>query len=363
MGLSDARWIAMPAHLRGSAGPLLRRSFAVDAPVESATLRICGLGFHEARLNGRRVGDHVLDPAQTDYDLRCLYVTHDVSGLLRTGANVIGVMLGDGWFNQDRVWRNRVRNGVSYGPPRLLAELRILCADGTELVLRTDQKWRCATGPITSSNVYAGERYDARLEEQGWDTSDFDDAHWAPADTVSPPGGRLQEQEMPPVRAVEEIGPVGITTVGQARHVVDMGQNFAGWARIRLSAPAGTTVGLRFAETLGPDGMIDTASTGVFATGVEQTDTYICRGNGIETWEPRFTYHGFRYVEVRGWPGVPTHDDITGVVVHTDLPRAGTFECSDARLNRLRSETRTSSARTRSITTRACDSGRSISTT
>ena len=328
----QSKWIGTTSDSASKNAPLLRREFTVNSRVESATLKISGLGYYEAWISGRRVGDHVLDPAQTDYGKRVFYVTHDVSDSVQNGINAIGVMLGNGWFNQDRVWGEC---GLSYGKPRLLAELHIRFADGTDRILGTDESWKWAPGPITDNNIYAGETYDARREQAEWNSPGFDDSGWARTAIVPEPGGRLQRQEMPPIRTVEELQPAEVSEVVPGRYVVDMGQNFAGWARIRVQAPAGAEIRLRFAETLKPDGNVDTASTGVFATGVEQIDSYICRGRGVETWEPRFTYHGFRYVEVTGWPGELDPDDITGVAVHTDLPVAGEFQCSDERLNRL----------------------------
>jgi alpha-L-rhamnosidase len=331
------KWIGMTEEWRGSAAPLLRRDFPLPQTCASAHLRICGLGYYEAWINGQRVGDHVLDPAQTDYESRCLFATYDVTAHLRLGTNAIGVILGDGFFNQGLIPANYGWKGKdgSYGSPCLWAELAIVLQDGTRQVLTTDENWKCSTGPVLSSNVYAGERYDARREQSGWDKPEFRDDAWHPVTLVPGPGGSLEEQRMPPIKKIEEIRPVAITQPQPGCHVLDLGQNFAGWARIRVQAPAGCEIRLRFAEALTADGRVDTASTGVFATKVEQIDTYTCRGQGVETWEPRFTYHGFRYVEVTGWPGTPSPDDITGIVVHTALPPAGSFECSDARLNRL----------------------------
>jgi len=198
-----------------------------------------------------------------------------------------------------------------------------------------DTQWRWAAGPITANNVYAGECYDARLDIADWCQPGFDDSTWEKARPMDPPGGELVEQVMPPMRRIEALAPVAIREVKPGIFVVDFGQNFAGWTRFRVEAPSGTEIILRCAETISPDGMVDTASTGVFATHVEQVDRYLCRGGGIEEWEPRFTYHGFRYVEVTGWPGPLLPTQITGIVVHNDLPVAGRFECSDARLNTL----------------------------
>ena len=327
--LQDVRWIGgCPGSSRA---PLLRREFSLGDRILSAELHISGLGYYEAWINGWRVGDEVLDPAQTDYETRVFYASHDVTSLLREGANALGVMLGNGWYNQNLVWSA----DMAYGTPRLWAELTVRMADGSSLVIRTDESWRCADGPVVSNNIYAGETCDARLEIPGWNLPGFVDRAWSPVTLAEPPGGRLEPQNLPPIRRIEELKPVALREVQPGLFVADLGQNFSGWVRIRVQAAAGTEIRLKFAEAVFPDGRIDTASTGVFATKVEQVDTYICKGEGTEIWEPRFTYHGFRYVEITGWPGRPGPDDLTGVVVHTALEPAGNFECSDARLNQL----------------------------
>lgn len=326
----NSEWIA--SNLRGREAPLFRREFSLPGRLSSAMLHICGLGCHEAWLNGVRVGDHVMDPAQTDYEKRVLYVSHDVTDMMHSGPNALGVMLGNGWYNQDRVW---AENGLSYGRPRLLVELHLVLAGGRRQVIGGDESWRCAAGPVTENNLYAGERYDARREQPGWCASGFDDSRWRPVVIADAPGGELQPQVIPPMRVVEDLPPAAIDEIEPGIYIVDMGQNFSGWARIAVEAPRGTEIRMRFAECLLPGGGIDTGSTGVFATGVEQIDRYICKGGGVETWQPRFTYHGFRYVEVVGWPGHLDAGDIVGAVVHTDLPTAGSFECSDERLNLL----------------------------
>ena len=351
MTFDKSQWISTSDRPDKSAAPLFRREFLLHAPIESATLNICGLGYYEAWINQQRVGDHVLDPAQTDYEKRVFYVSYDVTGLVQEGGNCIGVLLGNGWYNQHRVWGNG--KGLPYGPPKLLLELNVTLGDGRAVTVNSDESWRCTRrGPVTANNIYAGESYDARLEMSGWDGPGFDDSGWEPAVTTRPPGGALEPQALPPIRKIEELTPVRIDRLDSGVYVVDIGQNIAGWARIQVTAAAGTEIRMRFAEALAEDGSIDTASTGVFATGVEQVDSYICRGptqivsrspiqpsnfGMVETWEPRFTYHGFRYIEVSGWPGELTPRDITGVVVHTDLPVAGAFECSDSRLNQLHS--------------------------
>jgi alpha-L-rhamnosidase len=252
------QWIGAAAEV---GAPLLRRAFVLDRSVVEAVLLICGLGYHEPWINGARVGDHVLDPSQTDYEQRVLYVRHDVTDMLQKGTNVLGVVLGNGWYNQNRVWG---RNGLSYGQPRLMAELHLRFDDGSRYVIRADERWRWAAGPITANNVYAGEEYDARLEIPGWSKPDFDDSNWNVVQAMPPPGGAFIEQVMPPCRRIEEVKPASITEPQPGIYVVDFGQNFAGWARIKLKAPVGTEIALRYAETIFPDGMVDTASTGVF---------------------------------------------------------------------------------------------------
>jgi alpha-L-rhamnosidase len=346
----QSQWIAMPDNIGSLASkkgrrkdsrkknpelnhaPMFRHEFNISDSVVSATMNICGLGYYEASINNQRVGDHVLDPAQTDYEERVFYVSYDTMEYLTTGKNCIGVMLGNGWYNQDRVWGKK---GFSYGQPKLICELHITLVNGNKIIIGSNGSWKCAPGPVTDNNVYAGECYNANLEHLGWDTINFDDSAWTNAVLASSPGGKMELQEMPPIRKIEDIQPINITLIGEGQYIVDMGQNFSGWARIQVNTDAGVEIRLRFAETIDIEGNIDTASTGLFATKVEQIDCYITKGTGVEIWEPRFTYHGFRFVEVSGWPGDLSVENIIGVVVHTDLHLAGEFECSDERLNQL----------------------------
>ena len=318
--------------------PLFRRGFHLRDLPERARAYICGLGYYELYLNGSKVGGHVLDPAQTDYPKRAFYVTYDITDCVKPGENTAGVMLGSGWFNQDEIWKRgkyRVPGGTNYGVPRVLLQLRLEYRDGSVETVVTDENWKVAPGPILDNNVYAGEFYDARLEVPGWSQPAFDDEAWEHARPVAAPTERLQAQCMPPIRAVRTLTPVALTEPRPGVFVYDLGQNFAGWAKLRVTAPRGTKIVLRFAESVSEDGMIDPASTGVFATGVVPTDTYITKGEGEEVWEPRFTYHGFRYVAVTGFPGAPSLQCLEGVVVHTDVTKVGDFECSDPLLNRI----------------------------
>ena len=329
-----AEWIGMEKVRRGDAAVLFRREFRVTAPVRRARLYVCGLGWHEARINGEKVGDAVLEPAQTDYPARCFYVAHDVTDLVSEGANAVGIEVADGWYNQNRGLNNG--KGFPYGEPRLLAQLEVECEDGELVVVATDTAWRAATGPVTRANVYGGESHDARLERDGWDGAGYDDGDWGDAIAMDAPGGVLACQPMAPMRRVREVALRDAWETRPGMWVLDFGENIAGWVRLRLKdVPRGTTVRMRFAETLNGDGEFDPASTGIFATRVAQVDKYVCRGGAEEVWEPRFTYHGFRYVEATGFAEKPTAETVVAVVVHSDLPRTGEFACSDAMLTRL----------------------------
>ena len=283
--------------------------------VKRARAYIAGLGYSELRLNGRKAGNHVLDPAWTTYDKRVLYVTYDVTSFLRQGANAVGVMLGNGWF------KSRA----------LLLQLDIELEDGSAVSVVSDASWKAADGPIFEDSVYNGETYDARLETPGWDRPGFDDKDWTAAEAVKGPAGVLSAQMMPAIQVVDTIVPLRMTNPKPGVYVFDMGQNFSGWARLRVEGPRGTDVRLRFAELLYDNGMINQENL----RSARAEDLYILKGEGEEIWEPRFTYHGFRYVEVTGFPGTPGLDTIRGRVVHTAVEPTGSFACSKPVLNGL----------------------------
>ena len=308
--------------------PYLRREFVVERDVTRARLYATALGVYELELNGSRVGDHVLAPGWSSYSHRLRYEAHDVTALLRTGTNVVGGIVGDGWFRGALVdvrRRNRYGDRVA-----LLCQLELTFADGTHEVVATDEKWRAATGPILATGLYEGETYDARREFDGWSQPGFDDTDWSAVATVEHDRGTLVARDGPPVREVERVRPVAITVSPSGRCIVDFGQNLVGRIELGVQGPAGTTVTLRHAEVL-QDGEVCTEPL----RSAEATDRYTLRGAGTEVWQPRFTFHGFRYVEVDGWPGIPEPDDLTAVVLHSDMERTGWFECSDERVNRL----------------------------
>jgi alpha-L-rhamnosidase len=327
-----AKWISYECQ----SAPLFRKEFKITKKVKDALVYISGLGYYELRMNGSKIGSHVLDPAQTDYEQRIFYVVYNVKDNIKIGENVVGIILGNGWYNQTAV--NHGKYGwkdVIYGKPRLIFQMQIIYADGTEMLIVSDETWKGSTGPIISDNVYAGEVYDARLEPDGWDNPRFDDSNWNQVIISESPGGKLISQQIPPIKKMQSIQPVSMKSPKPGIYVFDMGQNFAGWAKLSLLAPEGTEIKLRFAECLHQDGMIDPASTGMYATNVVQTDKYICNGKGVEVWEPHFTYHGFRYVEMTGFPGKPAIENIEGVFLHTSVRKTGEFACSDTMINRL----------------------------
>jgi alpha-L-rhamnosidase len=275
------------------------------------------------------VGDQVLAPGWTSYDTRLQYQTYDVTDLLRRGPNAVGVALGDGWYRGRLAWEKR-RN--TYGTrTALLAQIVVRYNDGREQVISTSEGWKSSTGPIIASDIYNGETYDARLEKAGWSQAGFDDRTWKGVRVAEHQKDMLISPAGPPIRRIEEIKPLKILHTPAGETVFDMGQNMVGWVRLHVRGPAGTTVRLRHAEVLDKKGnfYIDNLRT------AQQTESYTLKGGGDETYEPHFTFHGFRYVKVDGFPGTPTPDAITGIVVHSDMPRTGSFETSDPMLNQL----------------------------
>lgn len=322
-----------PQRITSFPSPLLRKEFLVERRVARAQIVVCGLGLHEVHLNGRKVGNRVLSPAPTSYDKRAYYVTYDVTAELHEGMNAIGVWLGNGFFGQNFGFAA----GLHYGRPTVKLALVIQYADGSSASVATDPSWRATQSPVLFDNIYGGETFDARLAQQldGWSRAGVDAGDWEPAEEAPAPTQLLLEEEIEPIRKVRSVRPVAVRPTGTGEWIIDLGENMTGWVEMRLNESRGTVVEMRFAELLMPEGQaIDTASTGVHATGCEQRDLYICRGGG-ESWEPRFTYHGFRYVQVKGLSKKPNLDDWTGWVVRSDLRRVGRFSCSDPLINKF----------------------------
>jgi len=308
----------------------LRKEFSVDNKIMRATVSFSGLGLSELYLNGQKISDAVLSPAFSQYDKRDYYVTYDVTKNLSRGANAIGVILGNGRFYADR---SKVYAGTqSFGWPKLLLNLRLEFSDGSSQEIVSDQSWKLSTdGPILANNDYDGEEYDARCEFSGWDKTGFNDSKWTAAQLVSAPAENISAQMQEPIRVTQTLKPISVKEIEPGVFIYDMGQNMVGWCRIHVRGHAGDSVTLRHAESLKPDGSLCMANL----RGAEVTDVYTLRGSGTETWEPRFVTHGFRYVEVTGWPGKPDLTSIEGRVVNDDLPVAGDFSCSNDLLNRI----------------------------
>jgi alpha-L-rhamnosidase len=320
-GLSDQN-IGVPA---SEPSPYLRRTFTLDAAPRRARLYVTALGLVEVRLNGGRVGAACFAPGWTDYRKRLQVDAYDVTGLLRPGENVIGAILGDGWYAGRVGW---LRSRYNYGPPplRLLLQLEV---DGR--IVASDAGWKGSTGAILANDLLDGETHDARLEPVGWDRAGFDDSAWRAVEVFEPPKVPLVARAGPPVRVTQEWPAKAVSEPKAGVFVFDAGENVVGWARIQARGPAGTAITLRFAEMLNPDGTIYTANL----RSAKCADRYVLRGDGEEVWEPRFTFRGFRYVEATGWPGRPTAGAVTVRVAHTDLPVTGRFACSNAMLTRL----------------------------
>lgn len=327
-----AMWIGMPNvyqhdwRAKVLPAPFLRRAFSV-ARAGKAILRVCGLGYHEVWLNGQRVGDTVLEPVVTQYDKRVRYVTHTVE--LAAGDNVLGVILGNGWYNchTPEVWHFDKAPWRDY--PKLWLELE---QEG-RLIVVSDRLWKATTGPILFDGLRNGETYDARRELGNWSVAGYDDASWQPVALVAPPGGVMEEQTMPGCRVVARLPGVRQWTLPDGTRMFDFGQNIAGWVELTTRGNAGSELVIQYGERLTEDGRLDQRNIGRFVLqGEFQTDRYILKGSGTETWSPRFTYHGFQYVAVSGSAEVL---DLTACVVRTGFDRVGWFECSDATLNQL----------------------------
>lgn len=309
--------------------PYLRTTLRVDAPVRRARLYATARGLYELRLNGARVGDRLLTPGWTDYDRRIQYQTYDITTMLIAGENALGAILAPGWYAGYGGYDDHCRN---YGTrPQLLLECRVEYQDGRVQVMAGDDTWRAAIGPIHYGDLFMGEHYDATADLPGWDQPGYDDRHWEAVDTLPLTALPLVADRAEPVRIVAELAPIAIAEPAPGLYIVDLGQNIAGWVRLRAAGPAGTRIRLRFAEVLTAEGTLYTENLR-FA---RATDTYICAGHGEESYEPRFTFHGFRYVEVTGYPGTLTPEAVIGCVVASDTPWTGSFTCSSALVTQL----------------------------
>jgi alpha-L-rhamnosidase len=341
----QAKWIGYDKELQGSGNnkksdpnalvlpppPYLRREFLVGQSIKRAVVYASALGLYELHINGKRVGEDYFTPGWTDYPTRIYYQTYEVTDLIKKGSNAIGAILADGWYAG---YLGFGKKREHYGStPRLFVQLEIEYENGHIQKVVTDGTWKAGYGPLLESDFLMGETYDGRKEMHGWDTASFDDSSWDDVVVTkeSEEIGVVQSYPSQTVQKILEIKPKKLTEPEEGVYVYDMGQNFAGWVRLKVNGKAGTKVVLRFAEMLNPDGSIYTENL----RAARCTDTYILKGKGKEVWEPQFTFHGFRYVEVTGFPGKPGLDAITGVVAYSAIPMAGSFECSSPMINQL----------------------------
>jgi alpha-L-rhamnosidase len=337
----NAAWIA--AHPDNAAGggdelPLFRTSFTVTTPVKRAVVYVSGLGQYELRLNGRKVGTDVLTPGWSDYRKTIFYNSYDVTRQLRTGDNALGLMLGNGMYRVLDTPGRYTKFVGSFGQPKCIVQLHIEYVDGKSSEIVSDGRWKSTPGPIMFSSTYGGEDFDARREPQGWDRPGFNEAGWQTVSIVDGPGGVLTPEIAPPVREMHTYTPVKVTHSKTGITVYDLGQNFAGWPVIRVTGPAGAQVKLTPGELLDQDGLVSQRSAGVrhSKSGRPQWFSYTLRGAGVEDWHPRFSYYGFRYVQVESTtPAKANIVSLLGEAVHTSSPVVGEFTSSDQLLNRI----------------------------
>ncbi len=330
-----AQWIG--AELRGGPrspipAPYLRKAFNLPKDVASARLYVTALGVYECSINGQIVGEDVLNPGWTDYHKRVRYQVYDVSSLLRAGENAIGALLGDGWSVGHVAWSHRQ---LYVDRPLLLAQLEVTLRDGSAVTISSDATWKQQFGALLSNDLLQGEEYDARLEMPGWDSPGFDESRWHSAQVFPAPDLKLVATNGPTVRRIEELKPISPpvdkSSFVNKSQIFDLGQNMVGRIRFKGSAPANTTITLRYAEVLNPDGTLYTTNL----RSARVTDYFTFKDENEVVWEPKFTFHGFRYVELANYPGEIKDDTITGIVLHSEMAQTGSFECSEPLLNQL----------------------------
>ncbi|MGQ7889103.1 family 78 glycoside hydrolase catalytic domain [Paenibacillus sp. WC2504] len=309
--------------------PQLRKAFTITKPVKKATVYATALGLYELSMNGHRVGEDHLAPGFTDYNQFVQYQAYDVTGMLESGHNALGALLGDGWYSGHVAMAGE---NIYGDKPEMLLQMNVEYQDGTKDEIVSDSSWKIYTsGPIIASDLLMGETYDARNETKSWDKPAYDDTNWIEAQSVNDYKGKLTAQVGPSVQATQELTPKAITQPTPGVYIFDLGQNMVGWARLKATGALGSKVQMRFGEMLNDDGSLYTANLRT----AKQTDVYTLKGEGLEVYEPHFTFHGFRYVEITGYPGVPTLDSITGVVVHSNLEPSATFETSNSMVNQI----------------------------
>lgn len=326
--LWTASWITMGSEKESEnskPSQYFRNEFNIKKKVKSARVYVTSLGLYQLFINGKKVSDDLFTPGWTTYNKRLQYQTYDVTAMLNE-KNSIGAIVGDGWF------RGKIAKNLCYGDKlALLLQLQIFYTDGSSETIITDKNWKVNTGAILESDIYNGEIYDARLEMKDWSKADFDAGKWENASVLDHSKDILVAQRGVPVKAIEEIKPVKLLTTPKGEVVMDMGQNMVGWVRLKVNGKKGDSITLKFAEVLDKEGNFYMENL----RAAKCTDTYILRGEGEEIWEPKFTFHGFRFVKLEGFTQTPKLDQITGVVIHSEMNPTGAFSCSDSLINQL----------------------------
>lgn len=326
--------------VNGFAASYFRNELTIDKKIENAQVYICGLGYYELFLNGEKVGDHVLDPAPSNYNKQAYYVTYDVTKQVQSGKNAFGIILGNGFYGQNISWKRdpESEKDMAYGPPTVKCLVKLQYTDGTSSDFYTDENWKEATGPIVFNNIYGGDTYDANFELGNWTSVDFDDTTWGNPKIASPKLKTISAQQMPAIKKLKELAPTRIFKGTDGEWIVDFGQNIAGWVKLNVKGKKGQLIDVITTEALLTNGKdIFKGSTGGGANGMTQLYKYICKGEGVESWEPKFSYHGFRYAKIKGISRKPDADMIKAVLVATDIQETGSFSSSDALLNKMHS--------------------------
>ncbi len=335
------KWITNTEDTASRPSPYFRKNIEPKAGLKRATAYVAGVGYHELYVNNQKVGDNFLEPGYTRFDRRVLYLTYDITSLLNKGQNGIGVLLGNGWYNvqSKAVWY--FEKAPWRKSPRLLMDIRLEYADGSVDFISTDENWKWSEGAMRFNSLYAGEIYDARMDLGNWSAADYDDSAWSPALLTEAPGGVLSAQVSPSIKVVRRFQPAKIHTIGPGRYVFDMGENFAGTATLKIKGEKGTKVTLQFAELVNDD---HTAAMEIIARHTRipegelpfQTDVYYLKGDGQEIYTPRFTYHGYQYVDVTTEPAVDLSQiEMEGLFLSTGFEKAGDFRCSNELFNKL----------------------------
>jgi len=326
-----ALWITLPnetEELGSKPAHYYRKEFSSTKKVSSARVYVTSLGLYQLFLNGQKVGDELFTPGWTSYNKRLQYQTYDVTKMIQQ-KNAIGAVLGDGWYRGNIGWSSK--NGYYGSKLALLVQLKIDYTDGTSETIVSDKNWKVTNGPILASDIYNGETYDARLEMDGWKSSGFSDGAWKPVAIMEHTKDVLIAPQGDPVKAIQEITPIKLITTPMGETVLDMGQNMVGWVRLKVKGNKGDKVIIQFAEVLDKEGNFYTANL----RSAKCTDTYILKGGEEETYEPGFTFHGFRFVKLEGLKQQPSLDQVTGVVIHSEMAPTGNFTCSNPLINQL----------------------------